>query len=185
MDYGANLGNESSLVSKIQGLLRTAYHGGSNSFQAGHDYQLYSTTASASIGLGWVDNTTTHQVTIMPAVYGDANLDGVVNVADLNEVLANYNRSGMSWSQGDFNYDGTVNFADLNKVLTNYNRTGPLNIGNLPALVYQSLEADSQAMQLLSSHGISISDTVPEPSSIILLLALMASLGAGSIARRR
>ena len=77
-----------------------------------------------------------------------------------------------------------VNFADLNKVLTNYNLTGPLNINNLPMLAYDVLEADSQAMQLLGSHGISISEAVPEPSSIALLLTLLASLAAWKIARR-
>ena len=79
-----------------------------------------------------MDNTITHQVTIMPAIYGDANLDGVVNFSDLSKVLTNYNQTGMSWSQGDFNYDGIVNFEDLNKILTNYNLTGPLSINNLP-----------------------------------------------------
>ena len=52
---------------------------------------------------------------------GDATQDGSVNAADLNQVLANYNGTGMNWSQGDVTGDGAVGFADLNKVLTNYN----------------------------------------------------------------
>jgi len=32
-----------------------------------------------------------------------------------------------------------VNFADLNKLLTNYNLTGPLNINNLPMLAHDAL----------------------------------------------
>jgi autotransporter-associated beta strand protein len=157
LDYSANPANESSLVSTVQSLLHTACNGGVSSFQAGHDYQLYSTAASSTIGLGWVDNATTHQVTVMPALYGDANLDGVVDFSDLNKVLTNYNMTGMSWSQGDFNYDGVVNFADLNKVLTNYNLTGPLNIKNIPALALQSLEADPRAVQLLAADHITVS----------------------------
>lgn len=39
---------------------------------------------------------------------GDANLDGVVNAADLAMMSA----SGTSWMQGDFNYDGKVNADD-------------------------------------------------------------------------
>ena len=39
---------------------------------------------------------------------GDANLDGVVNSADLSAMAA----SGTMWSQGDFNYDGKVNADD-------------------------------------------------------------------------
>ena len=63
----------------------------------------------------------------MYTLYGDANLDGSVNGADLNVVLSNYNQTGMTWSQGDFNYDGTVNGADLNTVLSNYNQS--LSVG--------------------------------------------------------
>jgi hypothetical protein len=113
-------------------------------------------------------------------------LDGLVNFSDLNKVLTNYNLTGMSWSQGDCTYDGVVNFSDLNKVLTNYNLTGPLNINNLPALALQSLEADSQAMQLLARDGITISGAspVPEPSDFVMLAAL-ATAALGMAARRR
>jgi hypothetical protein len=51
------------------------------------------------------------------------NLDYIVNGADLNIVLSNYNQSGMDWSQGDFDGDGTVNGSDLNVVLSNYNQS--------------------------------------------------------------
>ncbi len=79
-----------------------------------------------------------------------------------------------------------VNFADLNKLLTNYNLAGPLNINNLPMLAYDALEADSQAMQLLSSDGITLSQPVPEPSSLVLLVSLLASGAWGiSISARR
>ena len=53
---------------------------------------------------------------------GDANGDGTVNGADLNIVLSNYNKTGMTWAQGDFDGNGTVNGADLNTVLSNYNQ---------------------------------------------------------------
>ena len=58
----------------------------------------------------------------MHTLYGDGNLDGTVNGADLTTVLSNYNKTGQVWSQGDLNYDGTVNGADLTTVLSNYNR---------------------------------------------------------------
>ena len=61
-------------------------------------------------------------VTVMYTLYGDTNLDGTVNGADLNTVLSNFNQTGMTWSQGDFNYDGTVNGSDLNTVLSNFNQ---------------------------------------------------------------
>ena len=185
LDYSANTANEISLVTQVVTDLHIGYNGGSGSFQSGHGYQIYSTSATATQGLGWVDNATTHQVTVMPALYGDCNLDGVVNFSDLNKVLTNYNLTNMSWSQGDCNYDGVVNFSDLNKVLTNYNLTGPLNIGNLPVFAFDSLEADSQAMQLLAKDGITLSQPVPEPSSLVMLASLLTMAGVWGFRRRR
>ena len=91
------------------------------------DHPIGSTTAAADPlihALGWTDTVVDGRtvLTVMYTLCGDANLDGVVNGADLNTVLSNYNKTGMYWSQGDFNYDGTVNGADLNMVLSNYNQ---------------------------------------------------------------
>ena len=95
--------------------------------------------------LGWLDNTTTDQITIMPTLVGDANLDGVVTNADLNIVQQNLNHIGMTWSQGDFNYDGMVNYADLAGLYANLNQTPPvpepstlvlLGIGAISLLAY-------------------------------------------------
>jgi hypothetical protein len=59
---------------------------------------------------------------IVPALYGDATLDGTVNFDDLLKLAANYNSTGY-WTGGDFTYDGTVNFDDLLKLAANYNTT--------------------------------------------------------------
>lgn len=50
-------------------------------------------------------------------VPGDVNGDGVVNLADLNLVLANFATPG---TDGDANGDGVVDLADLNLVLANF-----------------------------------------------------------------
>ena len=50
---------------------------------------------------------------------GDTNGDGLVNFADLNNVLANFGLAGMG-IPGDVNDDGVVNFTDLNIVLANF-----------------------------------------------------------------
>lgn len=52
-----------------------------------------------------------------PPVPGDANADGLVNLADLNLVLANFGQSG---SAGDVTGDGEINLADLNLVLAQF-----------------------------------------------------------------
>ncbi|MGA2233222.1 MAG: dockerin type I domain-containing protein, partial [Tepidisphaeraceae bacterium] len=59
---------------------------------------------------------------------GDANLDGIVNFADLLVVAQNFNHTldthgnAIDWADGDFNYDGKVNFADLLLVAQNFNK---------------------------------------------------------------
>ena len=70
---------------------------------------------------------------------GDATQDGSVGFADLNKVLANYHRTGMSWSRGDVTGDGIVNSDDLNMVLTNYDQTlpsGSPTAGTFPAIAF-------------------------------------------------
>ena len=94
-------------------------------------------------------------VTVMYTLYGDTNLDGTVNGNDLNTVLSNFNQTGMTWAQGDFNYDGTVNGTDLNTVLSNFNQ------------------------------HLSVTGTVPEPSSLVLLAAGLAGLLAYAWRKRK
>jgi hypothetical protein len=53
--------------------------------------------------------------------YGDANLDGTVNLADFNRLAASFGAtSNAVWSQGDFNYDAVVNLADFNRLAANF-----------------------------------------------------------------
>ena len=89
--------------------LTESYHG-STHFSSG---RIFCTTANSQTGLGWDDNTTLQQVTIARALYGDANLDGVVNVSDLSALGLGWRRTNEVSAQGDFNYDGTVNASDL------------------------------------------------------------------------
>jgi hypothetical protein len=46
--------------------------------------------------------------------YGDANLDGTVNVADYTRLDAGFISGGKltGWFNGDFNYDGVVDGSD-------------------------------------------------------------------------
>ena len=54
-------------------------------------------------------------------LYGDANLDGAVSLADLTIVSTNYGiTEGATWSQGDFNGDGKVSLADITIVSSNF-----------------------------------------------------------------
>jgi hypothetical protein len=53
---------------------------------------------------------------------GDFNLDGAVDLLDLNKLTANYNGTG-GWVDGDANGDGSIELLDLNKLTANYNFT--------------------------------------------------------------
>ena len=82
----------------------------------------------------------------VPYVLGDVDLDGDVDVSDLNSVGLNWQRTDVtSWTQGDFNGDSTVNAADLNSVGLNWLR------GTVPP-----------------------ARPVPEPTGCLLLLAALA-----------
>ena len=60
---------------------------------------------------------------LTPAIDGDANLDGQVDINDLTIVLAHYDQTGMSWSTGRFHRHGTVDINDLTIVLAHYNQS--------------------------------------------------------------
>ena len=61
---------------------------------------------------------------ILGTNYGDANLDGNVNAADLNIVGLNWQTPTGGWSNGDFNCDGKVDAADLNLLGLNWRSRG-------------------------------------------------------------
>ena len=69
-----------------------------------------------------VDNST---VLLRFTYYGDATVDGTVNLLDFNKLSANYNASGKRWGTADFNFDGNCNQLDFNALAGNYrNQTG-------------------------------------------------------------
>jgi fibronectin-binding autotransporter adhesin len=64
------------------------------------------------------------QVLVKYTWYGDANLDGIVNSAD----LAMISSTGTTWSSGDFNYDGVVNSDDYSLFMLGSANGGSANI---------------------------------------------------------
>ena len=96
-------------------------------------------TAIAINDSGWIAATATNSagqsqaILLTPALPGDANLDGQVDVNDLTIVLANFGQStGMSWGTGDFIGDGKVDVNDLTIVLTNFGQGSGSGIRAVP-----------------------------------------------------
>ncbi|QNN20832.1 hypothetical protein HED60_00630 [Planctomycetales bacterium ZRK34] len=66
---------------------------------------------------------------------GDANVDNLVDIADLVLLSQNYGRtSDVAWSDGDFNQDGFIDIADLTLLSQHYGQTvdGLLALVNTP-----------------------------------------------------
>lgn len=79
-------------------------------------------------------------MTLRPWLPGDATLDGIVGIGDLNIVLNYWNQTTAGGiAHGDFNFDGFVGINDLNIALGNWNTNGgqgaPLDVPQ-PASVW-------------------------------------------------
>jgi fibronectin-binding autotransporter adhesin len=180
-DYAAGGSATGATISdQVKSILTTSYHGGTNSWASG---VIHSTLANShstdSYALGWSNNTATSAVTVKVVLYGDATMDGTVNIYDLGQVLANYNKSGV-WDTGDFNYDGTVNIYDLGTVLANYNKSLSLSELSVNPSDYAGL--DGQGVAALQAAGINV---VPEPGTLALLTAGAVGLLAYAWRRRK
>ena len=56
--------------------------------------------------------------------YGDANLDGAVNLLDFNKLAGNFGVIGTPlWTQGNFNFDDAVNLLDFNRLAANFGQS--------------------------------------------------------------
>ena len=124
---GANL-NLNTLLSPVSGAGWTLKAGGQSELGWGIDNNgdIVGTATTPAGG--------THAVLLTPAISGDANLDGKVDINDLTVVLANYNQTGMTWAQGEFTGDGKVDINDLTIVLANYNRSFGSTTGTMAAV---------------------------------------------------
>ena len=140
----------------------TAGYDLADKFSAG---QIRSTTDTAAIGLGWKDDSVAKQVLVKRTYYGDASLDGQVDVADLGILASNWQTSQI-WIGGDFDYNGTVDVNDLGLLASNWQAGVGTPLGPDFATAAASLGLPNVA--------------VPEPASLGLI-----GLAALSLKRRR
>jgi hypothetical protein len=144
---------------------------------------ITSSTAAASHGIygvayggaGVVPGITWGQAEIGYALYGDTNLDGVVNGIDFAVVVGNLGKAvSVGWQAGDFNYDGVVNSADFTRFMTNFGRHS-----NAPDIAISP--ADLAALDAFAAANGLSDNQIPEPAS----LALLTVAGATFLTRRR
>lgn len=80
-------------------------------------YAEASELPSVPAAFGAVDSTS---LLVRGTRAGDANLDGIVNIADFSVLASNFNLPG-NWAKGDSNHDGTVGIADFSLLASNFN----------------------------------------------------------------
>jgi hypothetical protein len=88
----------------------------------GHNPLLFIDNASLAIPLTTFGGVPVDldSIIITPALLGDANLDGSVDVSDLNIVLSNLGTINSNWTSGNFDGAPTIDLTDLNDVLNNF-----------------------------------------------------------------
>jgi VCBS repeat protein/FG-GAP repeat protein len=107
-------------------------------------------------------NTTPNSVEIKYTLTGDANLDGKVDIFDLNTLLPHFNSTG-PWTAGDFTYDGKVDVFDLNALLPNYNQSLPaLSTSATQQTAAASAPTAASAQTIFSASPVTQPDDSPQ-----------------------
>ncbi len=127
-----------SPLSSVKTLLSTGYNAGAWN-GSGIMSTLAATDATHRASLGYAEATDLFgsfpatfveieidatAILIKPTIYGDANLDGAVNLGDFNRLAGGFG-AGSDWSRGNFNYDTSVGLPDFNLLAGNFGLTAP------------------------------------------------------------
>jgi len=149
-------------LSTIAQYIRGGYNGGA--WNGPGIYSSVAATAGGTMAIGFGDNANLgyetfagQQVdpTSILAIFthhGDANLDGRVDVLDLNALAAHWQQSGI-WADGDFDYSGRVDIRDLYLLASRW------GTGLSAPLSSESFLREASALGLPAA-------SVPEPTTV-------------------
>jgi hypothetical protein len=173
INYGS-----SDPISTIVGYIKSGYNGGAWN---GPGIDSSAAAGNTRYGVGFADSADQGNPVRLPTgtlevkytLYGDVNLDGVVNGTDFGILAANFGTQVSAWDQGDFNYDGVVNGSDFGALAGNFGQEASGAAIVLPSSDWQALDAFAAANGLLAD--------VPEPASI----GIIALAGIAALARSR
>jgi len=101
-------------------------------------------SALGSITLFLGQTVDSNDIVFRYTLYGDADLDGKVQLNDFTRLAAGFGAPG-TWTDGDFNYDNTVNLNDFTALAANFGQVLPTDLPRAAA--------------------------VPEPAAFIVLVA--------------
>ena len=94
LDYTAG-----GIVGTVRGLLAASFNAAATPGVVDSG-QIRSSTATAARGLGYRDDGV-GAVTITPALFGDADLDGGVSIDDFNSLAGHFGQTSKVWTTGD------------------------------------------------------------------------------------
>jgi hypothetical protein len=161
IDYGSN----ADPISTIAGYLKTGY---ANGQWNGLGIDSSSAAANPRYGIGYADGAdhivaglSSGQIEVAYTLYGDANLDGLVNGDDFTILTDNLGKAVSGWDKGDFNYDGLVNGDDFTLLTDNLGKAANGATVILSAADYAAIDAIAAANGLMAD--------VPEPASASIL----------------
>jgi probable HAF family extracellular repeat protein len=115
-------------------------------------------TQKTALGAGETGSPDASSVLIKFTYYGDATLDGQVDVGDLGRLASAWQGAG-TWSDGDFDFDGSVNVNDLGLLAINW----LAGVGNPLGPDFASAAA-----------ALGLPAAVPEPAAALTGLVLAA-----------
>jgi hypothetical protein len=128
-----------SPLATIQALLTAGYNAGAWNGSGAIISSSAAAAAAGNTGVGFAE--ATDIFTVFPAtfaaqavdntavllkytLYGDANLDGQINLSDYNRLASNFGQNDRRWSHGDSDYNGHINLNDYNRLAINFGLSG-------------------------------------------------------------